>query len=65
VLADGSRALSSAEDHTLRLWDLASGGCLAIFTADAEIDCVVATRDGVVVAGSRDGRIHILEIREH
>jgi WD40 repeat protein len=63
-LPDGSRALSGSSDNTLRLWDLASGECLAEYYADAKIDCLAFTRDDVVVAGSADGRLHILEIRE-
>jgi WD40 repeat protein len=64
VLADGSRALSGSDDHTLRLWDLATGKCLAEYYADAAIGCVAFARDDVIVACSADGRIHILEIRE-
>jgi hypothetical protein len=29
VLADGRRVLSRSDDNTLRLWDLATGDCLA------------------------------------
>ena len=64
VLGDGSRALSGSSDNTLRLWDLASGECLAEYYADAKIDCLAFARDDLVVAGSADGRLHILEIRE-
>jgi WD40 repeat protein len=64
VLGDGSRALSGSYDHTLRLWDLATGECLAEYYADAAIRCVSFARDDLIVAGSADGHIHILEIRE-
>ena len=64
VLADGRRALSGSYDNTLRLWDLKTGECLAEFTADAAITCVAFALHNLVVAGSADGRIHILEIRE-
>jgi WD40 repeat protein len=64
VLPDGSRALSGSADHTMQLWDLAAGEILAEYTADAAINCVVFARDDLIVAGSHDGRIHILEICE-
>ena len=37
MLPDGRRALSGSYDKTLKLWDLASGCCLATFTGDAAI----------------------------
>jgi WD40 repeat protein len=64
VSADGSRALSGSDDHTLRLWDLVKGVNLGEYTADAAISCTAFARNELIVAGSQDGRIHILEIRE-
>ena len=64
VLADGSCALSGSADNTLRLWDLVAGECLAEFMADAAIGCVAFAWNDLIVAGSANGRIHILEIRE-
>jgi WD40 repeat protein len=64
VQPDGSRALSGSQDKTLRLWDLATGECRAEYIADAVINCVVFAQADLVVAGSADGKIHILEIRE-
>jgi WD40 repeat protein len=64
VLDDGSRALSGSNDNTLRLWDCATGECLAEYVADAEVTCVAFAWDDLIVAGSEDGKIHILEIRE-
>jgi WD40 repeat protein len=64
VLSDGSRAVSGSGDRTLRLWDLATGACIAEYSADAEIGCVVFAQKDLIVAGSADGRIHILEIRD-
>ena len=64
VLADSSRALSGSRDNTLRLWDLATGECLAEYAADAAIGGVAFAREDLVVGGSADGKIHILEIRD-
>jgi WD40 repeat protein len=64
VLADGRHTLSGSSDHTLRLWDLTTGECLAEYTADAPIDHIALARDDLIVAGSEDGHIHILELRK-
>ena len=64
VSRDGGRAISAAADNTLRLWGLPAGDCLAVYTADAPINCAAFARDDLIVAGSADGRIHIVEIRE-
>jgi WD40 repeat protein len=64
VAPDGRRAVSGSEDRTLRLWDLASGRALAVFTADGSILSCAVTPDGDrVVAGDQLGRVHVLEIR--
>ena len=62
--ADATRALSGSADHTLRLWDLATGKSLTEYVADAAIGCAALARNDLIVAGSEDGKIHILEIRE-
>jgi WD40 repeat protein len=62
--ADGNRAVSGSWDNILRLWKLATGECVAEYYADAAIGCVAFAEDNLIVAGSADGKVHILEIRE-
>jgi len=42
VSRDGGRAISAAADNTLRLWGLPAGDCLAVYTADAPINCAAS-----------------------
>jgi WD40 repeat protein len=64
VSDDGSSGASASLDHTVRLWDLKSGNPIAGFTADVAINSVSLARNNIVIAGSVDGRAHILEIRD-
>jgi WD40 repeat protein len=58
ALPDGRRALSASADKPLKLWDLETGNPLAAFTADSDLFAVAA--NDRFVAGSHDGRLHIL-----
>lgn len=63
LTADGRCAVSGLADRTLRLWDLATGRQLAIFTGDAAFTCCAVTPDGrFAVAGDSLGQIHVVEI---
>jgi WD40 repeat protein len=64
LLGDGRRALSASEDNTLKLWDLDTGELLATFTADAAVTTIAIMQDHRFVAGSADGRLHILRLVE-
>jgi hypothetical protein len=47
----------------LRVWDLATGGSLAIFTCDSDaLCCALAFR--TVVAGDDGGKVHFLKLEE-
>jgi WD40 repeat protein len=53
ISSDGSQVVSGSADCTLRLWDMASGHCLATFEVrDAIRPLVEASR----VAGPLEGR---------
>jgi small GTP-binding protein len=56
VTPDGSRAVTGSFDRTARVWDLASGRCLATLEGHAgEVLCVAVTPDGSrAVTGSSD-----------
>ena len=62
ALFPGARlAVSTSEDATLRVWDLASGRTVMAFTGDGELRTCAVTPDGAtVVAGEDSGRIHFL-----
>ena len=61
--ADGQRAVSGSGDHTLRVWDLKSGNCLAVFTCDAAIRCC-AWGGERIVAGDESGNVHLFAWEE-
>ena len=64
VMPDGSRAISGSDDSTLKVWDLASGRVLATFYSDSPIRAVACGSASLVFAGSADGVVHALELRE-
>ena len=64
VTEDGKRAVSVSQDHTLKLWDLETKCLVATFYGDAEISCVSVIDNELFVAGSSNGAIHLLRLRE-
>lgn len=61
VTPDGRRAVSAAEDTTLRIWDLATGAELMVLRGhEAEVLTVAVLPDGRRIAsGSRDGTVRL------
>jgi WD40 repeat protein len=66
VTADGQRIVSSGTEHTLRVWDLASGTELAYWVADTRVlSCAAHSHDPTTfVYGDADGRVAVLSLRE-
>jgi len=63
ISADGQRAVSSSDDKTLKLWNLATGEEIASFTAEAGFSgCALAPDGAGVVAGDESGRVHFLRL---
>lgn len=64
ITPDGRRVLSASNDKTVKMWDVASGNCLATFEGhDAFVCSVGISRDGrLVAAGAADGAIKIWEL---
>lgn len=51
VSADGKLVVSASSDQTVRVWDGASGRCLAVFYADGQLyGCAFHEETGLVVA---------------
>jgi len=58
ALLPGDRAISASDDHTLRLWDLASGRLIGSMVGDSPASCIAISSHGDSgICGHRDGRI--------
>jgi WD40 repeat protein len=51
-----------SDDNTLKVWDVATGECIATFSAEGELTCV-ALQASRVFAGDSAGRVHLLALR--
>jgi len=61
--SDGKRAVSGSWDNTLRVWDLESGNCLAVFTCDDWVDCCAWANERIV-AVDHSGHVHLFAWEE-
>ena len=63
ITCDGTRAVSSAADQTVKVWDLLAGKTIAMFSGESNISaCVLAVDDATIIAGEDSGQIHILRL---
>jgi WD40 repeat protein len=62
VTADG-RIVSGSDDHTVRVWDLATGKLVRILTGHTgAVYSVVVTEDGRIVSGSSDDSVRVWDL---
>jgi hypothetical protein len=64
ILSDDKHAVSGGADHTLKLWDLVSGQCLATFEGHTgSITAVLTSSDGKrVISGSWDNTLKVWDL---
>ena len=67
VTADGKRAVSGSEDHTLRVWDLEGNQPPRVLEGHtAEVRAVALTPDGTrAVSGSDDHRVRVWDLESN
>jgi WD40 repeat protein len=59
----GVRVMCVSMDHTVRLWDVATGTVLATFTGESPLRSSAMSRDGtVIIVGEQSGRVHFLSV---
>jgi hypothetical protein len=57
---DGKLVVSASEDNTLKLWDAATGECLATFYADGPLWCMAISGDLIGAGGA--GSVYFLRL---
>ena len=63
---DGTRLLSGGYDHTLRIWDVATGRQIALFTGhkDTVTSAVFSPSEEQIISRSRDGTVRLWTIKD-
>jgi hypothetical protein len=60
ITPDGRRIVSASLDHTLKVWDIATGACEVTIHGVAQFRCVTVTPD-LLCAGNNIGDLWVLE----
>lgn len=59
----GPRAVSASDDQTFKVWDLATGRCIATFWGDHPfLTCAIAPDGVTLVAGDQAGVVHFFRL---
>jgi len=56
---DGLSLVSTSEDTTARIWDLATGATTHVLQHQARVAAVAVDRDGLIATTSRDGNVQV------
>ena len=64
MTADGKRAISASDDHTLKVWDLESGRALRTLEGHSSVvSCVAVMADGKrAVSASGDNTVRVWDV---
>jgi WD40 repeat protein len=66
IAPGGEMAVSGYSDKAIKVWELASGAEVAIFTLDAAPGGCALSPDGkTIVVGDADGAVHFFYFKDH
>ena len=65
MFPDGRRVVSGSHDNTLKVWNVATGNCVATLEGHAWVNSVAVSPNGLhVVSGSNDKTVQFWELPE-
>jgi WD40 repeat protein len=60
--ADGRWVVSSADDNSVRVWDLTAAEIAATVDCGAPVYCCAIADNNTIVAGDKKGNVHFLQL---